>query len=136
MFFHLVSGLKPNDTLKITYHRGKRMWSARCAQHIVRGFIIARPVPQSFIDGVFKSLTPLFYGYDFGTEARRDTFIQAMPGERPNPHNAAQMVEYLRANPIERHFRELQAARFHPGQPYAQREFAGRLALGLDVDAA
>jgi acyl-CoA dehydrogenase len=43
---------------------------------------------------------------------------------------------YLRANPIERHFRELQAARFHPGQPYMQREFAGRLALGLDVDAA
>ncbi len=43
---------------------------------------------------------------------------------------------YLRSHPIERHFRELQAARFHPGQPYAQREFAGRLALGLDVDAA
>jgi alkylation response protein AidB-like acyl-CoA dehydrogenase len=43
---------------------------------------------------------------------------------------------YLRTSPIERHFRELQAARFHPGQPYAQREFSGRFALGLDVDAA
>ena len=40
-------------------------------------------------------------GYDFGTEARRDTFIQAMPGDAPNPHDPVQMAEYLRANPFE-----------------------------------
>ena len=43
---------------------------------------------------------------------------------------------YLRSNPIERMFRDIQAARFHPLTPYAQREMAGRLALGLDVDGA
>jgi cyanobactin maturation PatA/PatG family protease len=40
-------------------------------------------------------------GYDFGTEARRDTFAQAMPGEAPNPHDPAQISEYIRANPFE-----------------------------------
>ncbi|MBM3529161.1 MAG: PatA/PatG family cyanobactin maturation protease [Alphaproteobacteria bacterium] len=40
-------------------------------------------------------------GYDFGTEARRDSFAQAMPGAQANPHDAAQMAEYLRANPFE-----------------------------------
>ena len=43
---------------------------------------------------------------------------------------------YLRSNPIERMFRDIQAARFHPLTPYAQRELAGRLALGLDIDGA
>ena len=40
-------------------------------------------------------------GYDFGTEARRDTFVQAMPGDTPNPYDLPQMAEYLRANPFE-----------------------------------
>lgn len=40
-------------------------------------------------------------GYDFGTEARRDSFVQAMSGDAPNPHDAAQMAEYLRSNPFE-----------------------------------
>lgn len=43
---------------------------------------------------------------------------------------------YLRANPIERLFRDLQAARFHPLQPHAQRDLSGRLALGLPIDGA
>jgi acyl-CoA dehydrogenase len=41
---------------------------------------------------------------------------------------------YLRKNPIERMFRDIQAARFHPLTPYVQRELAGRMALGLDID--
>jgi acyl-CoA dehydrogenase len=41
---------------------------------------------------------------------------------------------YLRKNPIERMFRDIQGARFHPLTPYAQRELAGRMALGLDID--
>jgi alkylation response protein AidB-like acyl-CoA dehydrogenase len=35
---------------------------------------------------------------------------------------------------IERAFRDVQAARFHPLQGPAQRDFSGRLALGLDID--
>ncbi len=35
---------------------------------------------------------------------------------------------------IERAFRDVQAARFHPLQGPALRDFSGRLALGLDID--
>lgn len=41
---------------------------------------------------------------------------------------------YLRLSAIERLFRDLQAARFHPLQPHAQRELAGRMALGVSID--
>jgi cyanobactin maturation PatA/PatG family protease len=44
-------------------------------------------------------------GYDFGTEARRDTFEQLMPSITidnlelpPNPYDARQMVDYLESN--------------------------------------
>jgi cyanobactin maturation PatA/PatG family protease len=40
-------------------------------------------------------------GYDFGTEARRDTFKQLMPAANKlpaNPYDARQMVDYLTAN--------------------------------------
>lgn len=44
-------------------------------------------------------------GYDFGTEARRDSFIQLMPQDPgappPNPYVAAQMIGYLQDNPWE-----------------------------------
>ncbi|HUH91740.1 MAG TPA: acyl-CoA dehydrogenase family protein [Casimicrobiaceae bacterium] len=36
---------------------------------------------------------------------------------------------------LERRFREMQACRYHPLQERVQREYAGRLALGLDADA-
>jgi alkylation response protein AidB-like acyl-CoA dehydrogenase len=36
---------------------------------------------------------------------------------------------------LERRFRDAQACRYHPLQERVQREFAGRLALGLDIDA-
>ncbi len=39
-------------------------------------------------------------GYDFGTEARRDSFAQAMPGSA-NPHDPAQMAAYVAENPFE-----------------------------------
>ena len=35
---------------------------------------------------------------------------------------------------IERRFRDVQAARFHPLQEKAQLHYAGRIALGLDID--
>jgi cyanobactin maturation PatA/PatG family protease len=47
-------------------------------------------------------------GFDFGTEARRDTFKQLMPPAvfdgvpvPPNPYDARQLVEYLRNKPSE-----------------------------------
>ena len=40
-------------------------------------------------------------GYDFGTEARRDSFIQAMPHDRNNPHIPEQLSSYLDENPFE-----------------------------------
>ncbi|NQE37977.1 S8 family peptidase [Microcoleus asticus] len=47
-------------------------------------------------------------GYDFGSEARRDTFKQLMPAIEidgiiipPNPYDARQMVDYLSQNPSE-----------------------------------
>jgi hypothetical protein len=41
-------------------------------------------------------------GYDFGTEARRDSIMQHMAGPdnpAPNPHDPAQLLAYLGANP-------------------------------------
>ncbi|NEO84004.1 MAG: PatA/PatG family cyanobactin maturation protease [Spirulina sp. SIO3F2] len=42
-------------------------------------------------------------GYDFGTEARRDMFVQQMPQAQnappPNPYNAQQFLPYLDSNP-------------------------------------
>ena len=47
-------------------------------------------------------------GYDFGSEARRDTFKQLMPAFEidgtvipPNPYDVSQMVDYLSQNPSE-----------------------------------
>lgn len=37
-------------------------------------------------------------GYDFGSESHRDSFIQSM-GDGRNPHNPADLIAYLRANP-------------------------------------
>jgi cyanobactin maturation PatA/PatG family protease len=36
-------------------------------------------------------------GYDFGSEAHQDSFVQSMGGE--NPHNPAAIIKYIKANP-------------------------------------
>ncbi|WP_422060689.1 acyl-CoA dehydrogenase family protein [Sphingopyxis sp.] len=41
---------------------------------------------------------------------------------------------FYKSSPIERAFRDVQGARFHPLQEPAQKELSGRLALGLDID--
>jgi len=41
---------------------------------------------------------------------------------------------FYRANGLERLFRDVQAARYHPLQEGVQRELAARVALGLDID--
>ncbi len=42
---------------------------------------------------------------------------------------------FYRSKGLERSFRDVQAARFHPLQPPAQLDFSGRVTLGLDLDA-
>ena len=43
---------------------------------------------------------------------------------------------FYRRNPIERMFRDIQAARFHPLQEKPQLDLAGRIALAWPVDGA
>lgn len=47
---------------------------------------------------------------------------------------AAGGASYYRAAGLERRFRDLQGARFHPMQPGPQAEYAGRMELGLPVE--
>lgn len=47
---------------------------------------------------------------------------------------AAGGAGFLRGAGLERRFRDLQGARFHPMTPERQAEYAGRMALGLPVD--
>ena len=44
-------------------------------------------------------------------------------------------VGFYRSFGLERLFRDVQAARYHPLQEKAQLTYSGRLALGLDIDA-
>ncbi|QJP17132.1 acyl-CoA dehydrogenase [Starkeya sp. ORNL1] len=46
---------------------------------------------------------------------------------------AAGGAAFFRDNGLERRFRDIQGARYHPMRSGAQQEFAGRLALGLDT---
>jgi alkylation response protein AidB-like acyl-CoA dehydrogenase len=48
--------------------------------------------------------------------------------------DVARGAGYFRALGLERRFRDVQAARYHPLRGAAQRRYTGRLALGLDVD--
>jgi acyl-CoA dehydrogenase len=43
-------------------------------------------------------------------------------------------ASYFRSRGLERLFRDIQGARFHPLTPSAQRQLAGRNALGLPID--
>jgi hypothetical protein len=41
------------------------------------------------------------FGFDVGSEARRDSLMQAMPANKNNPLNAADLLSYLDASPFE-----------------------------------
>jgi len=70
-------------------------------------FVTASQAPSELADSqLVYALGTL--GYDFGTEARRDTFKQLMPANSigditvpANPYDARQMVDYLAASPSE-----------------------------------
>jgi alkylation response protein AidB-like acyl-CoA dehydrogenase len=48
--------------------------------------------------------------------------------------DAAGGAGFYRELGLERHFRDVQAARFHPLQEMVQLRYAGRMALGLDIN--
>jgi acyl-CoA dehydrogenase len=64
----------------------------------------------------------------------RSNFVSAATRMAGNALELTAAGGYMRAHPVERLFRDIQAARFHPLTSRAQRDFAGRVALGLDVD--
>jgi hypothetical protein len=76
-------------------------------QSSVSNFVTASQAPSELADSqLVYALGTL--GYDFGTEARRDSFKQLMPANSigeiavpANPHDARQIVDYLAASPSE-----------------------------------
>ncbi len=74
-----------------------------------------------------------------------DTTSQTMIGRTLIGQNAIKTVEramelaggasFYRDLGLERAFRDVQAARFHPLQEKPQLRYTGRVALGLDIDA-
>ncbi|MCW5751334.1 MAG: acyl-CoA dehydrogenase family protein [Alphaproteobacteria bacterium] len=65
----------------------------------------------------------------------RTNMVRALMSTAERAFDVAHGAAYMRTGPIERLFRDLQAARFHPLQPHLQQEIAGRIALGLDLDS-
>jgi acyl-CoA dehydrogenase len=64
----------------------------------------------------------------------RSNLVRALLATADKALELAHGGSYLRSGPIERLFRDIQAARFHPLPPSAQRDVAGRMALGLPLD--
>ncbi|MEG4943098.1 PatA/PatG family cyanobactin maturation protease [Microcoleus sp. F4-D5] len=77
------------------------------AMNSASNFVTASQAPSELADSqLVYALGTL--GYDFGTEARRDSFKQLMPAYSiggitvpANPYDARQMVDYLAASPSE-----------------------------------
>lgn len=64
----------------------------------------------------------------------RSNLVRALLATADKALELAHGGGYLRTGPIERLFRDIQAARYHPLAPYAQRDLSGRMALGLPLD--
>jgi acyl-CoA dehydrogenase len=64
----------------------------------------------------------------------RANIVRALMSVADCALNVAHGAGFMRTGPIERLFRDLQAARFHPLQPHVQQDVAGRMAMGLDLD--
>ncbi len=98
---NLVSFVPAPSTQSITSQKIPAMTQS------VSNFVTASQAPSELADSqLVYALGTL--GYDFGTEARRDSFKQLMPAYNingivvpANPHDARQMVDYLAASPSE-----------------------------------
>lgn len=64
----------------------------------------------------------------------RANLVRALTAAADRALDVAQGSGYLRTTPVERLFRDIQAARFHPLPNHAQQGVAGRVALGLGLD--
>jgi acyl-CoA dehydrogenase len=64
----------------------------------------------------------------------RSNIVRAIMATAEKALEVAHGAGYMRSSPIERLFRDLQAARFHPLTPHGQRDLSGRMALGLPID--
>ncbi len=64
----------------------------------------------------------------------RSNLVRALLATADKALELAHGGGYLRTSPLERLFRDIQAARYHPLAPHVQRDLAGRIALGLPLD--
>jgi acyl-CoA dehydrogenase len=64
----------------------------------------------------------------------RANFVRAALATVERALEVAGAAGFMRFHPIERLFRDIQAARFHPLTSRPQRDLAGRMALGLAID--
>ena len=64
----------------------------------------------------------------------RSNLVRALLATADKALELAHGSGYLRTSPVERLFRDIQAARYHPLAPYAQRDLSGRMALDLPLD--
>jgi alkylation response protein AidB-like acyl-CoA dehydrogenase len=67
--------------------------------------------------------------------ARRTIVAQALLAAVDKALDVAGGASFYRSSQLERHFRDVQAARYHPLQEKAQLYLSGRLALGFDIDS-
>jgi acyl-CoA dehydrogenase len=67
--------------------------------------------------------------------ARRTIVAQALLQMATKTLDVGGGSSFYNASHLERHFRDLQAARYHPLPEKAQHYLSGRLALGFDIDA-
>ena len=84
------------------------------------------------------------YAQDFGVMESAETVNQVVIGRHLVARHAIGAVElamelaggpgFYRASGLERRFRDIQAARYHPLQPGPQAQYTGAMALGLPVD--
>ncbi|OBQ12968.1 MAG: peptidase S8 [Anabaena sp. LE011-02] len=97
------------EALPLTIPSGRALETAFPAgdwEREIQGSEITQGVTPSAASKLVYALGTI--GYDFGNEARRDTFKQLMPAVNmdgaiipANPYDSRQMVDYLSANPTE-----------------------------------
>jgi alkylation response protein AidB-like acyl-CoA dehydrogenase len=64
----------------------------------------------------------------------RANFVRAAMATADRALELTNAAGFMRAHPVERLFRDIQGARFHPLPSRQQRDLAGRMALGLNID--
>lgn len=144
--FHMVSMIAIPIIYSVYYGIGEAMRDAAVAT------AKRRPATQSLVETVGALDTELAAarfalgdllaasGGQPGPETTNRVFlgranvVRALMATAERALEVAQGSGYMRTEPIERLFRDIQAARFHPLPSHAQQNLAGRAALGLELD--